>query len=66
MSKFQQYQRVRIVKARPDLRIPLKKCRDIEAWVVDFDDDGNPILEYNFQMLKHMAVFKDAELESYG
>lgn len=65
MSKFNQYTRVRIVKGRPDLRIPDKKCRDIEAWVVEFDDSGNPIVEYNFQFMKNMAVFKDEELESY-
>ena len=57
MSAFDKYQRVKI------LREGLQRVD--EAYVVEFDDNGSPIVEYNHKFLKHMAVFKDEELEAY-
>lgn len=57
MSIFDKNQRVRII--RPGLE------RVDEAYVVEFDDDGSPIVEYNWKFIRHMQVFKDEELEEY-
>ena len=61
MSNFEQYQRVYIIK--PDDRVKYSKID--EAYVVDFTDEGDAIVEFRYQFMKHLKVFKDEELKAY-
>lgn len=61
MSKFEKFERVYITKGKRGS----KYHKVDEAYVVNFDDDGNPIVEYNLAFMIHIEVFKDEELKPY-
>lgn len=60
-SQYEEGDKVEIV--RPDDRI--KYSRIEYAFVIGHTDEGQPVVEFNFKLAKHIDVFKDEELKPY-
>jgi uncharacterized membrane protein len=63
MSCFVKGDKVRFVKQPESMIIPVSRLE--EAYVIDFSDAGDPIVEFKYKFLKHMTVVDEGDINAY-